>query len=286
MTRPSTRFLVRACAACLVSASLAACSSVSLDPRPPIESRRVTGSKDPAQKPLSRPGGTAGFHTVEAGESLFSIARLYGLDFRSVAEWNQLENPNQIRVGQVLRLSPPGQENTADSRRPARGSAEVQTTAEPSSSVQTRPLEPAGARPLPPPEPASTASVAEPVAAAGSDLVWPANGQLLKPWAPGDKGIRLAGVESEAVMAAADGKVIYAGNAIKGLGNFMVVQHEGGLQTTYAHLRSFAAKQGETVRRGQRIAELGSTDAERPMLYFETRRAGKPVNPTELLPRR
>ncbi len=269
----------------LLAVGLSACSSVSLDPRPPIESRRVTGSKEPAQAPLRRPG-PSGTHTVQAGESLFSISRSYGLDFRDVAQWNGLDNPNQIRVGQVLRLSPPSGESTAESRRSA-PRAEVETApAEPTSRVQSRPLDPPGATPLPPAEPASTATVAEPAAVAGTDLVWPANGQLLKPWSPGDKGIRIAGVQSEAVMAAADGKVIYAGNAIKGLGNFMVVQHEGGLQTTYAHLRSFGVKQGEAVRRGQRIAELGSTDADRPMLYFETRRAGKPVNPMELLPRR
>ncbi|MGA1665251.1 MAG: peptidoglycan DD-metalloendopeptidase family protein, partial [Burkholderiaceae bacterium] len=116
---------------------------------------------------------------------------------------------------------------------------------------------------------------------------WPSNGQVVSQFSEGGrKGIAIAGAPGEAVFAAETGKVVYAGNGLRGYGNLVIVKHDNDLLSAYAHNRNILVKEGQLVKRGQQIAELGMTDADKPMLHFEIRKAGKPVDPLGYLPNR
>jgi lipoprotein NlpD len=118
-------------------------------------------------------------------------------------------------------------------------------------------------------------------------LSWPGRGQVITQFAdPGYKGIALSGAEGDPVLAAGDGRVVYSGSGLRGYGNLVIVKHEGDFLTAYAHNRSILVSEGQTVKRGQKIAELGKTDSEIPKLHFEVRRAGKPVDPMKYLAQR
>jgi lipoprotein NlpD len=102
----------------------------------------------------------------------------------------------------------------------------------------------------------------------------------------GSKGIAIAGAPGEAVFAAERGRVVYSGNGLRGYGNLVIVKHANDFITAYAHNRAILVKEGQSVRRGQKIAELGMSDADRPMLHFELRKGGKPIDPLGFLPSR
>jgi lipoprotein NlpD len=117
--------------------------------------------------------------------------------------------------------------------------------------------------------------------------VWPAAGRVLQAFEPGKtKGITLSGTLGDPVIAVADGKVIFSGQGPRGYGNLIIVKHPADLLSVYAHNRAVLVKEGASVVRGQRIAELGDTDSDRPKLHFEVRRQGRPVDPIQILPPR
>lgn len=117
------------------------------------------------------------------------------------------------------------------------------------------------------------------------EFVWPAKGKLLAGFSePGNKGVDIAGRAGDAIVAAAAGRVIYTGSGIRGLGKLIVIRHENNFQSVYAHNREILVKEGQTVARGEKIAELGDTDADTPKLHFEIRKSGKPVDPARYLP--
>ena len=210
---------------------------------------------------------------------------------------NNLTNPNLVEVGQVLRVVPPAAEVPTVTARA------VPSTA---GRVEARPLEPrpaasaagppasAGAAPAPPAVAAAvpTAPAAEGSAAAregGEDIVWiwPAAGAVVAGCDEGrNKGLTIAGKAGDPVVAASDGRVVYAGSSLRGYGNLVIVKHSELFLTAYAHNQVLLVKDDQVVRRGQKIAEMGSTDAERVQLHFEIRRQGKPVDPAKLLPPR
>jgi lipoprotein NlpD len=133
------------------------------------------------------------------------------------------------------------------------------------------------------PEPAKSAAVARDPE--DIDFVWPAKGGLLARFAePNSKGVDIAGKSGDPVVAAAPGQVLYTGTGIRGFGKLIVIRHENGFSSVYAHNREILVKEGQSVTRGQRIAELGDTDADRPKLHFEIRKSGKPVDPMRYLP--
>jgi lipoprotein NlpD len=138
------------------------------------------------------------------------------------------------------------------------------------------------------PEPAKPAAVA--VAAAerpadAIDFIWPAKGRVLAGFSePRNKGVDIEGKPGDPVVAAASGRVIYVGAGIPGLGKFIVVRHENGFNTVYAHNRENLVKMDQTLARGQKIAELGSTDADTPKLHFQIRKFGTPLDPLKYLP--
>lgn len=143
---------------------------------------------------------------------------------------------------------------------------------------------PASSAPAPAtPEPPRTAAIDRDPE--GIDFIWPAKGGLLAKFAePNSKGLDIGGKAGDPVVAAAAGQVLYTGTGIRGFGKLIVIRHENGFSSVYAHNREILVKEGQNVARGQRIAELGDTDADRPKLHFEIRKSGKPVDPLRYLP--
>jgi lipoprotein NlpD len=172
----------------------------------------------------------------------------------------------------------------------------------PSSSAQATPLAPAGSASAPrPAASAAAAPAAEPtpppaaappaVAATGGSedmaFIWPASGGLIGGFDEAkNKGVDLAGKAGDAVLAAADGKVVYAGAGLRGYGNLIILKHNNTYLTAYAHNQSLLVKEDQTVRKGQKVAEMGNSDADRVKLHFEIRRQGRPVDPLKYLPQR
>jgi lipoprotein NlpD len=210
--------------------------------------------------------------------------------------WNGLSNPNVIEVGQALRVVPPGTDPGSAMTRPI-------TTAR----VETRPLDarppsPASApgtatTPAVPPPPAVPAPVLPPPVAAApaaprdaDDEVswgWPAAAPVAAPFDDArNKGLVFRGRAGDPVLAAADGRVVYAGSGLRGYGNLVILKHNTNYLTAYAHNQALLVKDDQTVRKGQKIAEMGSSDADAVQLHFEIRRQGKPVDPARLLPPR
>jgi lipoprotein NlpD len=244
--------------------------------------------------------GKPGYYAVKPGDTLLRVALDNGQNWRDIARWNNIDNPNVLEVGQVLRVVPPGVDASAAA---AKGVAVAK--------VETRPLEarPAGgaaataaapaSAPAPAPAvaaapatataPASAPAVAAPPRDADDDVAWawPSTATVASPFDEGrNKGLVFAGKAGDPVLAAADGRVVYAGSGLRGYGNLVIVKHNSSYLTAYAHNQTLLVKEDQAVRRGQRIAEMGSSDAERVQLHFEIRRLGKPIDPARLLPPR
>ena len=269
-----------------------------------------------------------GYHTVKKGETLHSIALDHGQDYKDVGAWNKLENPNLIRIGQQLRITPPDSGAVAVAK-PVVSSApvEIRQTAPAapasggpagsvaSTSTETLKREPKGgklaysdealtkarqadvaAKPVDIRSETKPAEIKLPETKAPEkpalsgdevDWMWPANGKLIAPYAEGgSKGVDIAGKTGDPVLAAADGVVSYAGTGLRGYGNLVVLRHNATYLSVYAHNSKLLVKEKDTVAKGQKIAEMGSTDAESPRLHFEIRRQGKPADPQKFLPTR
>ncbi len=300
----------------LFCATLAGCSSVALNPAP-VVSRTATpvGSSMPPVAGASAASAAAsaalpaGYYRVQRGDTLRSIARSTGQSWRQLAAWNQLSNPNVIEVGQVLRVSA-----TAAPLAAASGAAVAAPAAAPSAPQEVALAPAASAAPqparAPTPAPASSAQHAPAVASAaapaapaaagpatpapgahaaagGLSWSWPAQGRIVQAYnGSTSKGLDIAGQAGEPVRAAAAGKVVYAGNELRGFGNLVIVKHNAEYISVYAHNQKLLVHEGEQVRRGQTLALMGSTDASRVELHFEVRLRGKPIDPTQVLPPR
>jgi len=224
----------------------------------------------------------------------------HGVSWRDLASWNQMDNPNLIEVDQLIRVRPPAVTAPATATRPQETRPMEVRPIGPIASAPASP--PAVGGPAAPPVPGAGNTAASgagpqggsgavaprpPVAAETITLSWPGRGQVITQFAdPGYKGIALSGAEGDPVLAAGDGRVVYSGSGLRGYGNLVIVKHEGDFLTAYAHNRSILVSEGQTVKRGQKIAELGKTDSEIPKLHFEVRRAGKPVDPMKYLAQR
>lgn len=264
---------------------LAACGSRPLT-NAPVEERGTsvnrTGAVDAASiklLPGAENAGKPGYYSVKPGDTLIRIGLESGQNFRDIVRWNNLENPNIIEVGQVLRVIPPVSE-TAVVTRPVVAGTVVATASSP------RP--PASAAAVAAPAPAV---VAAPPASAGGDedvgWIWPAQGSLLAGFDEAkNKGLDIGGKAGDAVVASADGRVVYAGAGLRGYGNLIILKHNNTFLTAYAHNQALMVKEDQTVKKGQKIAEMGNSDADRVKLHFEVRRQGKPVDPARYLPAR
>ncbi|QCB48629.1 peptidoglycan DD-metalloendopeptidase family protein [Hydrogenophaga sp. PAMC20947] len=273
---------------------LAGCSTRSVSGPAPVEDR--TGGKMTDVKPLpgAENAGKPGYFTVRPGDTLYRIALESGQSPRDVQTWNNLTNPNLIEVGQVLRVAPPAGAN-AVAMAPVPGAAGVTAAPVATQGVVARPLNgTAATAPLPAPGagPAPVAvapatPVPEPVQAGEEvNFVWPAQGSVISQFDEAkNKGVAIAGRVGDPVVAAADGRVVYAGAGLRGYGNLIILKHNSTFLTAYAHNQALLVREDQAVKQGQKIAEMGSSDADRVKLHFEVRRNGKPVDPMGYLPK-
>ena len=251
------------------SALVATSSPVSMGPA-------MTGSEN---------AGKPGFYSVRPGDTLTKIALDHGQAWRDIAKWNGLDNPNVIEVDQVLRVAPPVMELAANrqtkpvmAQNPTPGNTSTSNTPTPTASSA----------------PASSASNAATNASApvnvsddGMTFAWPHPGPVLAGFDEAkNKGLDFAGKAGDPVLAAGDGKVVYAGSGLRGYGNLVILKHNNTYLTAYAHNQTLLVKEDQSVTKGQRIADMGSSDSDRVKLHFEIRKQGKPVDPAKLLPAR
>lgn len=255
----------------------------------------VTGavaSGVPSSADAASNAGRPGYYTVRPGDTLVRIGLDHGQNWRDIARWNQIENPNLIEVGQVLRVRP---EAVAAAPSTASSSASPAPAVAPPGSTAPRPASPAPRVPAVPTAeplrerelPADTAREARGESTADVAWAWPAAGVVLQGFdEQRNKGLDIGGKAGDPVLAAADGRVVYAGSALRGYGNLIILKHNATFLSAYAHNQTLLVKEDQVVKRGQKIAEMGNSDAERVQLHFEIRRDGKPTDPARLLPAR
>ena len=231
-----------------------------LGPAPVVD--RSSGSSNEVVAP--------GYYRIKRGDTLLRIALDHGQSHREIAEWNNISDPNVIEVGQVIRVEP------TKSSKPITSRAEVK---------QEKPVDK---------KPLNTAQSEKPIQEkpnqdlatdTGIRLSWPSKGEVVERFDEGkNKGIGIAGKSGDPIQSAADGKVVYAGNSLRGYGNLVIVKHDNTYLTAYAHNRTLLVKEGDAVKKSQKIAEMGNTDSDRVKLHFELRKNGKPVDPSAYLP--
>ena len=247
---------------------LAGCTSMS---RAPVDDGSKTASPYP---PL--PKDCTQTWTVKRGDTLIGIALDAGADYREIATMNQLANPNIIQLDRTLCVRRGGQKSakkTAPNNVPQNKADQVKDN-------KPMPVKPVDDAP-------STAAATQAAVADGVKFAWPAKGKVVAGFnESSNKGINIAGKMGEPVDAAADGKVVYAGSGLRGYGNLVIVKHDGNYLTAYAHNSKILVKEGDAVKRGQRIADMGDSDADSVMLHFEVRRQGKPVDPMKFMAQR
>jgi lipoprotein NlpD len=271
-------------------ATLAGCAAPRRSPAP-VEDRAARVAvpaavvTDPARaSPGAENAGKAGYYTVRPGDTVLRIALESGQNWRDIVRWNNLENPNVIEVGQVLRVVPPASA-VAVAPAPTVPAAPAASAAQPPASAAA----PASAASAPPAAAAPAPSTPAPAADEGIAWAWPTSGAgtvLAGFDEQKNKGIDIGGRAGDPVLAAADGRVVYAGAGLRGYGNLIILKHNNTYLTAYAHNQTLLVKEDQAVRKGQKIAEMGSTDTDRVKLHFEIRRQGKPVDPTRYLPPR
>ena len=292
---------------------LSACSS-SLRQAPIVEHSPVADTRA-APAAAEEPKDERFFYTVKRGDTLMGIALDYGQNYRDLAAWNNLANPNDIKVDQVLRVAPPDQVAGVQTAPVPMPEPRPVTPAVPKKTLpkaDKRPyseaalaeahkengaakpdVKPADKHETPEPalvKPASGIAAGSMVTATDDEKMswmWPSNGKIVATFDEGkNKGIDIAGRAGQQVMAAGAGKVMYAGSGIRGYGNLVIVKHSNSLLSAYAHNRNIMVKEGDTVNKGQVIAEMGDSDADSVKLHFEIRQQGKPVDPARFLPNR
>jgi len=318
------------CFGALALATLAGCASRPvqapvLDRAPP-----VAAQAKPAVATPPRVDTRPEFYTIRRGDTMFSIALDHGLDYKELAAWNNLDNPNLIRPGQQLRIKPP----TGVKEAPVTVSTVTVNPVTTAGRVETRPLGGTAARatgtqelvkseplarklpyspeniallqrtetqtivapsamPAPAPVPASAAPPKETGAKPDTDVDdedkvdwgWPARGKVVAGFSEAtNKGLDIAGNLGDPVSASAPGRVVYSGSGLRGYGKLVIIKHNKTFLSAYAHNKDILVKEGQSVVKGQKIAEVGNTDSDTPKLHFEIRKLGKPVDPAKYLP--
>ena len=262
--------------------------------RAPVEDRGNVADRLPSvvmdpntpavkQPPGFENAGLPGYYSVKPGDTLIRISLDQGQSAKDIARWSNLDNPNRLEVGQVLRVVPPNpvvsttggavtKPVTLASATPVLGGAAPAVSAD----------RPAASAPTTSATLATSANSEDEIA-----WIWPTNGVVLAGFDEiKNKGLDLGGVAGDPVLAAADGRVVYVGAGLRGYGNLIILKHNNTYLTAYAHNQTLLIKEDQSVRKGQKIAEMGSSDADRVKLHFEVRRQGKPVDPAKYLPSR
>jgi lipoprotein NlpD len=276
-----------------------------------------TPAAKPSEAPKARQAEGRGYYVVKRGDTLYRIALEFGQTFQDLVAWNNLANANDIKVDQVLRVLPP--EPGATVSAPQTGAVSSQSGVEvrplstpPASAVSSannkttprgdkRPYSEAALAELqksdvPPSGTASVESVkrtekpADTTATPGVDdegiaWIWPTDGKVTGTFDRGSKGITIAGQLGQSIVAAGAGTVLYA-SSVRGYGNLVIIKHTNNFLSAYAHAKTILVKEGQTISKGQRIAEMGNSDTDSVKLHFEIRQQGKPVDPIKFLPNR
>ncbi len=204
-------------------------------------------------------------YTVQKGDTLYGISWAFGLDYKQVAGWNGIKAPYTIHVGDQIYLYPRKQKDTAKAK-------PVVLTSLP------RQREPGKTRVAAVP---AGEAIVTPVAPVSGKWSWPAQGKLVGKFSPkaGNKGIQIAGAEGSPIRATSGGQVVYAGEGLRGYGKLIIIKHSPEYISAYAHNKEILVREGQAINSGQQIASMGQTDANRPMLHFEIRKGGNPVDP-------
>ena len=257
----------------------------------PVEDRSPNAARAPAKMVASADNaGKPGYYSVKSGDTLIRIGMDNGQSWRDIARWNNIENPNLIETGQVLRVTPP--EETGVVVRPVSSTnvvtspAPANTASAPAPASNTASVRPPASAANPPNASTPTNNLANSDSAEDTvSFQWPTRGNVLAGFDEvKNKGIDIAGKAGDPVLAAADGKVVYAGSGLRGYGNLVILKHNNTYLTAYAHNQSLLVKEDQAIKRGQKIAEMGNSDADQVKLHFEIRRQGKPVDPAKYLP--
>jgi lipoprotein NlpD len=284
----------------VLAAALAGCGA----PGPLIPEQQDAAGRGAAPPPAPT------VYRVEPGDTLYSIAFRYGLDWRRVAAWNAIGAPYTIHAGDPIRLRPPPDMRPAvagtggrSGRSGATGGSERAPASRPEPAPEPREAreqaadppadpEPAPSPPAPQPEPATAGADDIPEAStrlvAGVRWRWPTEGRVSRPYddSAARKGILIAGDEGQDVRAAADGQVVYSGDGLIGYGQLIIIKHSDRMLSAYAHNRERLVREGDRVRAGQRIGRMGRNERDAAVLHFEVRRDGKPDDPADYLPGR
>lgn len=249
----------------------------------------------------SVPSKTGNYYWVRPGDTLYAIAWQAGLDYKDLAAWNRLSDPDRIHVGQRLRLRPPPLRPATPARRPpppkTRPPGRIPKPAATRvdsgrSPVSTPALRPApGPKPSdkPQPRPAEPSPTKTP-ASSNRRLAWswPTTGRVVERFSASDRtrnGVKIAGQSGQPILAAEAGKIVYSGSGLIGYGQLIIIKHNKNYLSAYGHNRKILVKEGDQVARGERIAEMGKPPDDQPLLHFEIRRQGTPVDPLRLLPK-
>lgn len=197
----------------------------------------------------------ASMHIVAAGDTLYNIAKRYGVKQDDIIAWNNMPDIT-VKLGQSLHVKSPT------------GATTSTTVAGTSPTVVKQPP-----------------AVKDDTPTGTGNVNWgrPTTGAVITQYTEANKGVDIAGTKGQAIVAAADGKVVYSGNKLSGYGNLLIIQHNKTFLSAYAHNQTLLVKEGDNVKKGQKIAEMGNSDADRVKLHFEIRQLGKPVNPTKFI---
>lgn len=233
--------------------------SASVTPASGAAASAAQAAQAAASAPVTRVVTKTTYVRVRRGDTLQRIASSHNVSVRDLSAWNRLKSNSRLRAGQSLKIV---------SKQTITVQAAAPGNAAPANTVQSR---------------AVAAEVAR--HASSVTLVWPAQGRVVEPFAAGTtRGIEIAGKAGDPVIAAADGKVMYAGTGLNEYGSLIIVQHNKDFLTAYSHNRRLLVKTGDMVHQGQQIAEMGNENNDRVAVLFEVRRDGKPVDPMPYLP--
>jgi lipoprotein NlpD len=284
-----------------LAVGLAGCTSTPRTPAPIVESSAqsappVVQSTAPSvtPAPVTPLGPVAvapvepGFYRVKPGDTLYGIARTYKQKPADLAKWNTLPESKQVNIGQVLRVAPPGASVTASTAGAASGSSKVAQPPllpTPEKSAADKPATEKQATEKQAAEKPAASDEHKPTAtAAKGTFVWPVHGEVVRKFgASGNKGIDIEGKVGQPVKASASGKVVYAGSGLRSYGRMIIVKHSNDYLTAYAYNEKLLVKEGDTVKQGAVIADMGTGPAGTPALHFEVRKSGAAVDPMPLL---
>ncbi len=270
----------------LLLLSLTACATQA---PAPTESRLLPEVRQSVKTTASEEG----YYRVKAKDTLYRIALENGQDYRDLAKWNNIADPAAINEGMLLRVIPPGQTWESLEKEEGKKISNLSKTGKVAYSAENlkkevpiEVVELSTGKAAKPPVKTESKPEEKPKNEGGVVWGWPTQNALSKPYSSATKGMEFLGKSGDAILAAADGKVVYAGNGLRGYGELVIIKHSSLFLSAYGHNRKILVKEGQSVKRGQKIAEMGNSDSKTTQLHFELRRQGKPVDPAPYLPAR